>query len=108
MMSGVSVTRNQIAAILRSRDQVEVFIKEGDKSVSQETEQNTLDELRQRFFELILSNSHQNEIVWWGQNRIRYLEAIAKDLKTKVQQLTDQLSSNPESDEPMVRYFREN
>jgi ElaB/YqjD/DUF883 family membrane-anchored ribosome-binding protein len=32
------------------------------------------DELRQRFFELVLSNASQNEIVWWSQNRVRMLE----------------------------------
>ena len=36
----------EIAAILRRQDGVEVCIKEKDKSASQETEQNTLDELQ--------------------------------------------------------------
>jgi transposase len=39
-------TLNEIATILRRQPEVEVCIKEGDTSVSQETEQNTLDELQ--------------------------------------------------------------
>ena len=46
MMSGVFGTLNELASILRRDDDIEVCIKEGDKSVSQETEQNTLDELQ--------------------------------------------------------------
>ncbi len=41
-----SITLNEIATILRRPYEVEVCIKEGDKSVCKETEQNTLDELQ--------------------------------------------------------------
>ena len=44
------------------------------------------DELRKRFFELILSNTSQNEIVWWSQNRVRELEQHAKDIGEVLEQ----------------------
>ena len=44
------------------------------------------DELRQRFFELVLSNASQNEIVWWSQNRVRELEQHAKDIGEVLEQ----------------------
>jgi hypothetical protein len=62
-------------------------------------------EKQTRFFLLRESSTFTAEArgtILWAQNRIGYLESIAKDLKTEVQRLTDQLSSNPtnpESDE---------
>jgi hypothetical protein len=62
-------------------------------------------EKQTRFFLLRESSAYTAEArgtILWAQNRIKYLETIAKNLKTEVQQLTDQLigkSTSQESDE---------
>ena len=84
-----------------------------DSDKGDEITETSNDELRQRFFELILSNASQNEIVWWGQNRVRVLEQHREtlkshlrdhnetidELKAEIKRLTDQLSGNPTSPE---------